>query len=45
MKNEEEKSEDFSTCLEYFNLYFPETLNSADFKYVFRSLYLSSIKR
>ena len=26
----------FSTCLKYFNLYFSETLNFADFKYVFR---------
>ena len=26
----------FSTWLKYFNLYFSETLNFADFKYVFR---------
>ena len=28
----------FSTCLKYFNLYFSETSNFADFKYVFRFL-------
>ena len=28
----------FSTCLKYFNLYFSETLNFADFKYVFKFL-------
>ena len=26
----------FSTCQKYFKLYFSETLNFADFKYVFR---------
>ena len=26
----------FQTCLKYFNLYFSEALNFADFKYVFR---------
>ena len=26
----------FSNCLKYFNVYFSETLNFADFKYVFR---------
>ena len=26
----------FSTCPKYFNLYFSETLNFADFKYDFR---------
>ena len=36
MKNEEEKMEIFSNWLKYFNLNFSETLNFADFKYVFR---------
>ena len=35
MKYQEEKNEDFSTCPKYFNLYFSEALNFADFKYVF----------
>ena len=36
MKNEEEKIKILKTCLKYFNLYFSEALNLADFKYVFR---------
>ena len=36
MKNEDEKMKIFSAWPKYFNIYFSETLNSADFKYVFR---------
>ena len=36
MKNEEEKMKIFSTWPKYFNLYFSEALNFADFKYIFR---------
>ena len=36
IENEDEKNEDFSTRQKYFNLYFSETLNFADFKYDFR---------
>ena len=45
-KNEEEKMKIFSTCLKYFNLYFSETLNFADFKQGMYSdfSYLASIK-
>ena len=38
MKNEDEKKKIFSTWQNYFKLYFSETLNFADFKYVFRFL-------
>ena len=42
MENEEEKNEDFSTCLKYFNLYFSEALNLADFRLQIFHIFLRS---
>ena len=36
MKHDDEKMKNFSTWPKYLKLYFSETLNFADFKYVFR---------
>ena len=38
MKNEEKKNEDFFYLVKIFHFLFTETLNLADFKYIFRFL-------